>query len=97
MPGGSNSDLVVLIAAISGLLTAIALFGGFVLAVLTFIRQGKRDMAVAEIGRSVDGLLSASTKSARGQADAEIETARLQGEKSGIASERAEPMSPAGT
>jgi hypothetical protein len=95
VPGATN-DTVVLIAAITGLITAFTLFGGFVLSVLTFIRQGRRDAVLAEIHMGVNGLSHEAKASALGQATAEAKVAHLEGEKEGIASERAAPMTPAG-
>ena len=91
------SDTVILVGAFTGLLTACTLFGGFVLSLLTFIRQGKRDVVLQEIHHSVNGLSEEAKASAKGQAAAEVHAATLEGEKAGIASERADPTTPAGT
>lgn len=92
-----NTRLAVLIGAITGLITAVTLFGGFVLSVLTFIRQGKRDDVIANIQHSVNGVHAEITASAKGQSDAEAKLAGNEGFAAGMAAERAEPMSPAGT
>jgi hypothetical protein len=91
------SDTVILVGAFTGLLTACTLFGGFVLSLLTFLRQGRRDAALHAIGVSIDGMSEEMKASARGQAPAEATTAGLEGEKRGIASERADHMSSAGS
>lgn len=90
------SDTVIIVGAISGLLTAATLFGGFILSVLNFMRQGKRDSILHELKMSVDGLSDEAKASAKGQASAEAKTAHLEEMTEGIAAERADPMSPVG-
>lgn len=87
----------ILIGSIAGLLTAVGVFVTSILAILTFVRQGRRDTMMQGVQASVNGLLHETKAAALGQATAEAEAAHLRGEKEGMAAERAAPMSPAGT
>jgi hypothetical protein len=98
------SDIVIVIGAVTALVVSLATLSTAVLSLLNFFANARRDRASAErdkvmaaVAKGVDGLTTQATVSARGQADAEIATARLEGKAEGVAEERANPMSSAGT